>query len=147
MRTSAPIMTPPEGSRTMPLTVPFGDCAVAIFINRTNVMKHRTISLTRTRHLLEGSACTHSPRFRRSSRSCTNAPPLKGANDYLSSGDGPACYGWFGFTFRYAKRKGLPLGLWLPPSGSAVTKTASIWASFCGSSNFKTQRFFETLSS
>ena len=43
----------------MPLTVPFADCPGAVFMNRTNVMKHRTISLTRTRHLL-GAKCMQS---------------------------------------------------------------------------------------
>lgn len=33
-------------------------------------------------------------------------------------------YGWFGSIFRYANKSGLPLGCWLLPFGSTVTKTA-----------------------
>jgi len=56
-------------------------------------------------------------------------------------------YGWFGLMPRYANSNCLPLGCWLPPFGSTVTKTASMSSSDLGSSAFKTQRFLLTLSS
>src|SRR5208337_4126106 len=52
INTSAPTITPPEGSMTMPLTLPFGDCARAVCMNRTRTMKYKAVSFTRTRHLL-----------------------------------------------------------------------------------------------
>src|SRR5882724_8553993 len=100
INTSAPAMIPPEGSRTMPLTVPFGDCAVTVFMNKTNVRKHRTVTLIRTRHLLEGKCLHFLFSFSQEQPQSYQRVPVKGANGNLSSGDGPACYGWFGFTFR-----------------------------------------------
>src|SRR4029077_1463425 len=57
--TSAPLMTPPEGSRTIPLMVLSGDCAEVEMLNRRTAMKKRPNSLTLTRHLLGGN-CLHS---------------------------------------------------------------------------------------
>ena len=56
------------------------------------------------------------------------------------------CQGWLGSIRRYANRSCLPLGSWLPPFGSTVTKTASICASVFELFDFSTQRFCEELS-
>src|SRR5215467_8680411 len=58
-----------------------------------------------------------------------------------------ASYGWFGLMRSEANSNCLPLGCWLPPCGSTVTKTASISSSVFGSSALRTQRFLLALSS
>src|SRR5258708_2977673 len=108
--TSAPTITAPEESRTIPVMVALGDCATVAEARKNRLAMKRINAGLNILFLLRHADLNTRTRSTQGNRRLYHLSITSKRPETFSNVAGRN-YGWFASTFKYAKRRGFPLGL------------------------------------